>query len=914
MRKEKKLAVQLDIMNEQIRNMLPQGHIGKKSSVDATGIDMGGNEGRKRQGNVLAINAENGDDDKAPNDLKYLFKENRDGLDSPRLDLPAHKEKLFVTKPIGPYEPYVKNMGSRFNPNPDDPTKPRTHKPNSHTVMRDCNQELDGEMMKRIQTGPKSIDFGVLFVNSDTKKWFYILNELKGAIAARLIITHENLQLSYQKPQILLSGQDAGFCVNFRSSNTGDFSHIISYIINEKHTFKFMVKALVIPVNLKLSSSLINLRFGDESLEMETSQTVVIENTGNSNAHYSWFSPNLCFKVNPMEGIAGPHSTTSVSIIYMPMAGRSSEEETLNMKIKDGEPKDLRVIATVNETKCEVSPQSLNFGCLAVAQKSTIILLLKNTNPKCSAIFQVDIANLPPNIDVKPVKGRVLPDNTEKLEVTYCSKQPDELRSKDFQIKIRGSKSINVPVSAKTIIPKLLIYEGEFDFGTVTYGNSSNLTMTLENASPIPAQLNLDLRDSEGNPDSEGLNCLKIRQIKSNDDETMILEEKEAEEIQKEQEELKFDDPDNLFSNDLSEDQDDEDSGDSFIEQTEDKSNYFVISLKPTRVYHFELNFTPLQPRQYKYRLPLSLSGFGKLDSLTRPVICHGIAPQFLLEPLTGIIQFPKKTIPPGIEALTAEYQTMSISNPDPRTPLIFFIDCKALEKDLVFNLTTQEGIVDPGCTTEITISFKPVTPGIWEAKLPLYLNEDRFKPKSELTLKGESANPRILFDRREIILPIVPLGFESKCVFRVINDGYQSINLTATVSDDFGSIPLNIHFPDGSNLGINKGRLKVEASFKSNRPLSFTTRIDFEDDLARIYSLYCSGTADNCLLTSWPFFTRNPDCYALNVEPGKPLGLKDVDTSIDSTSKENMSVAFSKVNSSSGKTAQATLGYSPIP
>ena len=99
--------------------------------------------------------------------------------------------------------------------------------------------------------------------------------------------------------------------------------------------------------------------------------------------------------------------------------GRSSEEETLNMKIKDGDPKDLRVIAYVNETKCEVTPQSLNFGCLAVAQKSSINLFLKNTNPKYSAIFQVDTASLPPNLEVKPIKGRVLPDACQR-PVRFC--------------------------------------------------------------------------------------------------------------------------------------------------------------------------------------------------------------------------------------------------------------------------------------------------------------------------------------------------------------------------------------------------------------------------------------------------------------------------------------------------------------
>jgi len=99
-------------------------------------------------------------------------------------------------------------------------------------------------------------------------------------------------------------------------------------------------------------------------------------------------------------------------------------------------------------------------------------------------------------------------------------------------------------------------------------------------------------------------------------------------------------------------------------------------------------------------------------------------------------------------------------------------------------------------------------------------LSGDRNNPKSEITIRGESANPRILFDRREVILPIVPLGVESKCIFRVINDGYQSINLNANITDDFGTIPLQLHFPDGCNLTTSKSRLKIEATFKSLKPL----------------------------------------------------------------------------------------------
>ena len=44
--------------------------------------------------------------------------------------------------------------------------------------------------------------------------------------------------------------------------------------------------------------------------------------------------------------------------------------------------------------------------------------------------------------------------------------------------------------------------------------------------------------------------------------------------------------------------------------------------------------------------------------------------------------------------------------------------------------------------------------------------------------MKGEGAYPRLLFDRKEVILPIVPLGYTAETTFRLISDGYESINI----------------------------------------------------------------------------------------------------------------------------------------
>ena len=71
-----------------------------------------------------------------------------------------------------------------------------------------------------------------------------------------------------------------------------------------------------------------------------------------------------------------------------------------------------------------------------------------------------------------------------------------------------------------------------------------------------------------------------------------------------------------------------------------------------------------------------------------------------------------------------------------------------------------------------IKVTFKPTGNEKYEDELPLYLEGDS-KPYTTIRLKGEGAYPKLLFDRREVILPVVPLGIESRCTFKIENEGY---------------------------------------------------------------------------------------------------------------------------------------------
>ena len=64
--------------------------------------------------------------------------------------------------------------------------------------------------------------------------------------------------------------------------------------------------------------------------------------------------------------------------------------------------------------------------------------------------------------------------------------------------------------------------------------------------------------------------------------------------------------------------------------------------------------------------------------------------------------------------------------------------------------------------------------------------------------------------------------------------------------------------------------KVRVNISFVSKKQISFTTRIDIEDDYDNSYSIYCSGTADNCLLSNWFFMLRMGSEFTISAENEK--------------------------------------------
>ena len=732
-------------------------------------------------------------------------------------------------------------MSRKFVPDPKNAIKELNSKPINNEQDWQCKQKLSGEQLMNIYTGPVELNFGKVFVKSGSSLYFQIRNDLNNPIKARLDISDVyELRESYLKPQIIPSGKMAGFRLTFNCHTTRKFKEKINYVINNQHVFNLMVIAEVIPVDLKINRSRIDFEFSQESLDMNKSESIKLFNNGNSDAKFNVkIKDNSAFSVDHNRGVVPVGKHFTLNVIYTPISDK--DNDTIIIDIENGIEKLIECNGCAYETVCELNTNHLNMGTIAIGQSKASNFTLKNQSNKLCAIFKIDKSTIPPHLTLKPLIGKINPEDIQKFEIEFYSKKSIEFKNHEIDISVRGSRKIRLLFSVTTISPEITIEEDLFDFQTITFGSKATLPMTIANHSSISAELYLQLFTKKTDL-QEKYDCLDIDYSHKGSSNDSLVFEQVSEQYLKNHKNR---------SNEVM-------INTHFNEKDKDKRSY-IFYLKPNRSYTYTLVFSPIKPGSYVFNLPFYIPGQESEPLIVKQIKCIGNDPKFLMEPFNGIIEFDRKIII-SPESVIPEYKQLTISNPNSNSdePLIWNLDKDILENQKVFTVIPEQGTIDSRQTVSLKIGFKPNKPQNFELSIPFYLSNDT-EPYTEIKLKGEGAVPKILFDSPEIIMPIVPLNMKSTQIINLYNDGYQNSNINAMMPQEYASLPLSIKFLNGSNIGVNNNKLKIEVSFSSNVPLSFTTRLDFEDDQKRIFSIYISGTTDNSLLTNFVYFINNP-------------------------------------------------------
>uniref|UniRef100_A0A8C7BQ83 Cilia and flagella associated protein 47 n=1 Tax=Neovison vison TaxID=452646 RepID=A0A8C7BQ83_NEOVI len=191
------------------------------------------------------------------------------------------------------------------------------------------------------------------------------------------------------------------------------------------------------------------------------------------------------------------------------------------------------------------------------------------------------------------------------------------------------------------------------------------------------------------------------------------------------------------------------------------------------------------------------------------------------------------------------------------------------LFKDGIFKISVLSGILHPHEECNISVSFCPNHPSKYTADIPIHLNDNPVCYRM-LCLVGEVKSPMLLFDPPFIFFTPVPLGVTTVMDINILPQNYfrdSTLRVqipTARLFDGDEVHPLSVTLPKGrvitgSPSGMNAA-LTCHLSFRSSKPVSFFTDILFYDNRNNWFLLPVTATAENCLLTIYPYMATHLD------------------------------------------------------
>jgi hypothetical protein len=671
----------------------------------------------------------------------------------------------------------------------------------------------------------------------------------------------EDLEIELQQSkalcQIIPEGCLAGFDIYFCSRTLGKMKKSFTWKINDIHVFKVHIIAEVVPIEVQMSKSELVMEFPVDSLKPTLSSDIILTNPGNAYADFLWGSAGA-FTCDPEKGSIAPGKSVVVSITWDPHSSKRTEEE-LGLHITGGIDQVLKVRGILPETKAEFSDKKINLGTMAVGTEKEVITSVLNSgqNP---LVYFVNPFDAQLGFKIEPSEGCINPGESAELKMIITPRIARSYDNLTLTAKIRGGKSINLKIHGTSIVPDVELTEQSFRFGAVTVESLYRMPFNLSNKSSIAATLILDLSSF---PD--------FAPVLINPLEPLDLATREFGPIPLTQE----DDAGNhivLVQPKMNKGPAHDDKNKKSSKRKH-SSNCWKITVPANSSLKGELVFHPASPRKYSFKLPLTLLGVSDYKNLMRDVSAVGVAT--ILHVSSYVVDFGDRVVSRDPLSRVSYFLETTLTNIS-QYGVSFYIR----EDSEVINLfdsmnpisTSNNGIdgnepqqiffvsplkldLAPGASAKLRVTFQPQNSANYSKKLGLFLKdqEDNDRPYLNLLCVGSGVFPCMSFSTEHLRLPTVPLGITSRAMFTIYNHGYASLEIKHRISPNI-SIPLEVTYPDGNQVGIMIDKIRVVISAKSDQQISWNGKIEFYDMDGERFFLTICGCSDNCLLTNYSF------------------------------------------------------------
>ncbi|XP_078698604.1 cilia- and flagella-associated protein 47-like isoform X8 [Branchiostoma floridae x Branchiostoma belcheri] len=783
--------------------------------------------------------------------------------------LPNEKTRLLSTRELREAErtATVRPVSEGLNAVPTTPQE-----------KSDCKKKLTPQELHQVVIGPPTIEFGEVCLRSTSVKELNIMNNLNQYIRVVVDIDCTELRQTSPLSQVVPPCAKAQLPLIFESHHKGRFQRSVMYTVNGHHTHHVLVMAEVVPVALELSTQELTVKpFPGMPADAGLRGTVTLHNRRNYPAEFQWHpilgERGMAFSIRPASGTVDAFKDLACEVVFHP-SYLAPEEGEFNLLVNGGGTEHLKCFAKLGQTAVQFVERRILFGSVPINMTTTRTALLHNTSQH-HAYFQVVDPNPFPGLTVSPIHGAVPVGGYAELKIELTPNAVIKFDTR-IQVAIRGWKTVELRMGGKVDPPCVDIDMKEFKLGGVFCGSQFTIPFVLGNLTRTKTKAEFDLTrymDFRINFLKQDLEIDPIDPLTPGMYRYML----EGEEIVPC--ELVFS-PTEVASYDFLmpvhiNAMDAPSPTPSSFPPTPAPSVQHII---PPRIIEVSIATPRRRIMATALRQPLQVSNLHLEFYLPPGFMELGIASDVGQRGSNSAASPDKKHI---------EQYTILVNNSS--SPITWGLDLEACKSEALEEGTFKflgpggvpfvnyrekgiEGTLQPGETYELGVLFCPNCPGQFYAKVPIILNGKRELPYQYLQLRGNMRSPRVTFDPLQVVLMPVPLATEVSAEFSIVASAYtKPSSIKVEIPDielDDGSVAsvLKVDFPKGQNIqpcSQDAGQeepfvFPCVVTFASPRPVSFSQPITFVDDEGRSFTFHVSATADNCVLSNYPFLAKH--------------------------------------------------------
>ncbi|XP_062039112.1 cilia- and flagella-associated protein 47 [Lepus europaeus] len=708
--------------------------------------------------------------------------------------------------------------------------------PSTPEEKHDCSLLLTPKQIHQVIVGPSVLNFGDVCVNSSNTCILHVINMLQIYILIHLDINLDELQNTRQFSYVIPPTSSTNISMIFESPTIGKFCKSFTFLVNNIPSGHILAMAVVKPVQLELSSNEVVLRSQGFLVQTCFRETVELYNRQNYSAKFKWLPVNtrseMAFSIRPATGTVDAYATLMCEVIWRPSYS-SSDRGEFNLHVSEGNTSKLKCVAHVGPTKVTfLEPRILFNNCpqgLTTWRKA----ILHNVGQN-HGYFKVCDQSILPTINIVPAEG-IIPFGGITILNISCTPITAEKFETRAKVAIRHANVIDLRIGGSVEIPDVEISPYMFNFNGTYAGSTQIIPFVVKNKGMTPATVEFSLENIQYSSIT-----LKDKAGKFANATVPYLYSLELEENSSVECEM-------VFSPEVVE---------AFAFKIPTQVNFFKGS-KPPLVSKTAL-LQPCYVQATVLQAPLKLS-----------------STKFVFEIPLHEVNFKKKItrsqdlVLQNISKQSVQW-TLDIGGAD------------KLFKDGVFEFSALTGILQPEEEFNISVHFCPKKPRKYNANIPMYLNDNPIDFRM-LSLTGGIKSPKLLFDPPFIFFTPVPLDVTTVMEIKILPQNYfRDSTLSVQIptaelldDDDYDEIhPLSVNFLKdrvitGSPCGIND-ELTCQLRFNSSKPVSFFINLLFYDDKDNWFPLPVSATAENCILTIYPFMAAHLDKQKIVLKSGK--------------------------------------------